>query len=207
LDEAQGPVDRSKLLPGYVEIVLASGDTAAARAAVEELDAIARDLDAPVLRASAAQAEGMVLLAEGDAGTSVAALRRAWTTWQELDAPYEAAQVRLLLARGLRQLGDEDTAEMELDAAAHIFRTLGATPDLTRLEGLRGPAPATDGGLTQRELEVLRLVATGMTNREIAEELVLSEKTVARHVSNIFAKVGLSTRAAATAYAYEHDLV
>jgi DNA-binding NarL/FixJ family response regulator len=123
--------------------------------------------------------------------------------------PYEAARVRVLSGLACRQLGDEETAKMELDAARWVFEQLGAAPDLARTQALfRGRAAAKPaGGLTARELEVLRLVATGKTNRSIAADLFLSEKTVARHVSNIFSKLGLSSRAAATAYAYEHDLV
>ena len=122
--------------------------------------------------------------------------------------PYEAARVRVLIGLACRQLGDQDSAEMELDAARSVFQELGAVPDLARAQELSWKAAAKPaGGLTARELEVLRLVATGKTNRSIAADLFLSEKTVARHVSNIFSKLGLSSRAAATAYAYEHDLV
>jgi DNA-binding NarL/FixJ family response regulator len=134
--------------------------------------------------------------------------RRAWTAWQELEAPYEAARVRLLMAKACRQLGDHDTAEMELDAARRVFQELGAAPALARVEELsRRAAPRAPGGLTAREVEVLRLVADGATNREIADTLVISEKTVARHLNNTFTKLGVSSRAAATAYAYEHELV
>jgi DNA-binding CsgD family transcriptional regulator len=130
------------------------------------------------------------------------------TVWQELEVPYEAARVRVLIGLACRQLGDQDGAEMELDAARWVFQELGAVPDVARAQALSRQAAAKPaGGLTARELEVLRHVATGKTNRSIAADLILSEKTVARHVSNIFTKLGLSSRAAATAYAYEHDLV
>jgi DNA-binding NarL/FixJ family response regulator len=208
VDAAEGPVARSRMLPALVEIVLAAGDVAAARAAADELADIAADLDAPLLRALADQAWGAVLLGEGDARSALAALRQAWTAWQELEVPYEAARVRVLIGLGCRRLGDDEGAEMELDAACWAFGQLGAAPDLARAQALSRKArikPA--GGLTARELEVLRLVATGKTNRSIAADLFLSEKTVARHVSNIFTKLGLSSRSAATAYAYEHDLV
>jgi DNA-binding NarL/FixJ family response regulator len=126
---------------------------------------------------------------------------------QELDAPYDVARVRAHIGLSYRALGDDDTAEMELDAARAAFERLGAAPDLARVEELTGTAASeTAAGLTPREVEVLRLVATGKTNRAIAAELFLSEKTVARHVSNIFTKLGVSSRAAATAYAYQHDL-
>jgi DNA-binding CsgD family transcriptional regulator len=207
LDETELPLGRPRLLSACVEIMLAGNDLTAARAAADELSRIAEDVPAPLLTATAAYAQGSVLLAEGDARSALVALRRAWKAWHELDAPYESARTRVLIGLTCRALGDEDTARMELDAAAWIFRELGAGPDGTRTEALvRGTARA-HGPLTAREVEVLRLVASGKTNRGIAGELFLSEKTVARHLSNIFTKLGLSTRAAATAYAYENDLV
>ncbi len=208
VDEAQDRVTRSKVLSAYVEIMLAANDTPAARIAVDELSQIAQGIDSPLLHAVAAHALGAVALAEGDARAALASLRQAWTAWQELEAPYEAGRVRVLIGLACRQLGDADTAEMELDAARWVFRQLGAAPDLALVEKLlRRAAPTAAGGLTAREVEVLRLVSAGKTNRAIADELVISEKTVARHVSNIFTKLGLSSRSAATSYAYQHDLV
>jgi ATP/maltotriose-dependent transcriptional regulator MalT len=208
VDAAQDRVTRSRLLSAHVEILLAAGDLHAARAAADELSSIADDLDAPLLRAHAAQAGGAVLLGEDDAQAALGALRNAWTAWQALEVPYEAARTRVLIGLTCRRLGDDEAAEMELDAASWAFREIGAAPDAARAQSLsRTAAAKTAGGLTGRELEVLRLVATGKTNRSIAADLFLSEKTVARHVSNIFGKLGLASRAAATAYAYEHDLV
>jgi ATP/maltotriose-dependent transcriptional regulator MalT len=208
LDEGHDRVTRSKVLAAYVEIMLAAGDTQAARVGADELAEIALDLDAPFLHAVSAEATGAVLLVEGDTRAALAALRQAWATWRELEAPYEAARVRVLLGLACQELGDEDSGEMELDAARAVFRELGAAPELARVEELsRKAAPKAAGGLTGREVQVLALVATGKTNRSIAAELVISEKTVARHVSNIFTKLGLSSRSAATAYAYEHGLV
>jgi DNA-binding CsgD family transcriptional regulator len=208
VDEAQDRVARSRGLAAYVEIGLAVDDVGAARAAADELSHIAADLDAPLLQAAAARATGAVLLAEGDARAACYTLRRAWTAWRELDAPYEAARVRVLVGLGCRALGDEDTAGMELDAARVVFEQLGAAPDLARVDSLVRRAPSGEPhGLTPRELQVLRLVTAGWTNKAIAAELVLSERTVDRHVSNIFTKLGVSSRAAATAYAYEHRLV
>jgi len=199
---------RAKLLPAHVEIMLALGDVPAARDAAGELIGIAGDYDTPALRAAAGHALGGVLLAEGDARSALGALRRAWEIWRELDVPYEAARVRVLIALGCRALGDEDSAALELDAARRVFGELGAAPDLTRVENLtRNPTDAATHGLTARELQVLRLLATGKTNHAIAADLVLAEKTVDRHVTNIFAKLGVSSRAAATAYAYEHRLL
>lgn len=207
VDEAHDHVARSRVLPAHVEIMLAAGDLAGARAAATELAAIVSAHEAPLLKAVSDQALGAVLLAEGDAPSALAVLRRAWTAWQRVDAPYEAAQARVLIARACRTLGDEDGAMLELDEARQTFQRLGAAPDLARLQSLAGgPGPIAGNGLTGREIEVLRLIAAGKTNRAIATDLVLSEKTVARHVSNIFTKLGLSSRSAATAYAYEHGL-
>ena len=206
--EAQDRVARSRVLAAYVEIGLAVDDVDAARGAADELSHIAADFDAPLLKAVAARATGAVLFAEGDARAACETLRRAWTAWRELDAPYEAARVRVLIALACRTLGDEDTAGMELDAARVVFEQLGAAPDLARVDSLvRRATSGEPHGLTPRELQVLRLVADGRTNKAIAAELVLSERTVDRHVSNIFTKLGVSSRAAATAYAYEHGLV
>jgi DNA-binding CsgD family transcriptional regulator len=156
----------------------------------------------------AAHALGAIGLAKEDARAALAQLRRAQAAWQEVDAPYEVARVRVLVGRACRALGDDDTAALEIEAARRVFRRLGAAPALADLDKASGSAPAQGlDGLTAREVEVLRLVASGKTNRAIAAELVISEKTVARHVSNIFAKLDLSSRAAATAYAYEHDVV
>jgi DNA-binding NarL/FixJ family response regulator len=208
VDEAHDRLTRAKLLPSLAEIALAAGDVPAARSAADEFSEIATDLNAPVLHAISAQAGGAVLLAEGEPRAALHALRPAWKAWQELEAPYEAARVRALIGLACRELGDEDTAAMELETARRVLQQLGAKPELARVEKLiRSDARKGEGGLTGREVEVLRLVAEGKTNRAIADQLVISEKTVARHVSNIFTKLGLSSRSAATAYAYEHDLV
>jgi ATP/maltotriose-dependent transcriptional regulator MalT len=199
---------RAKVLPAHVEIMLAVGDVPAARAAADELIDIAGDYDTPALRAVAGHALGGVLLAEGDARSALGALRGAWETWRELDVPYEAARARVLVALGCRALGDEDSAALELDATRRVFGELGAAPDVTRVELLmRKQAGAAAQGLTPRELQVLRLVATGKTNHAIAADLVIADKTVDRHVTNIFTKLGISSRAAATAYAYQHRLL
>lgn len=209
LDEGQPPPRRSRLLPAYVEIAIAAGDIPAARIAADELTAMAAAHDAPLLTATALQATGAVLLASDAPRDALAVFRRAWSAWQDIEAPYDAARSRVLVGLACRALGDEDTAEMELDAARWVFEQLGAAPDLARVAALsrRAARTAAPGGLTLREVQVLRLVATGATNRAIAGELFLSEKTVARHVANIFTKLDLSSRAAATAFAYEHDLV
>lgn len=208
LTEAEDVVTRSRMLGPYVEIALGGGDVAAARGAAEELSRIAAVWSTPFLSALSSHATGSVLLAEGDARTALAAFRRAWAGWGELDAPYDAARSHVLIGLACRALGDEDSAQMELDAARSVFLQLDAAPDLVRVEELsRITARRVAGGLTAREVQVLKLVATGMTNRAIASELVISEKTVASHVNSILTKLGLSSRSAATAYAYVHDLV
>ena len=156
-----------------------------------------------MLAALVAHAQGAVHIAEGDAQAALAALRSAREIWHALEAPYEIARTRVLVGEACRALGDEEAAALELEAARDIFERLGAKPDLAP----PGARRTTAHGLSRRELEVLRLVASGKSNREIASALVISEHTVARHVQNIFAKLGLSSRAAATAFAFEHDLV
>ena len=195
---------RARLLPAQVEIMLSAGKLEAARSACRELESMAERHDGGALPALAAHARGRVELAAGDAGAALVALRRAGELWQELEAPYEAACVRELVALACRAMGDEDTATLELEAARSAYTELGAAPDRARLAA---PARGIPGGLTDRELEVLRHLAAGATNKAIAAELVLSKRTVDRHVSNIFAKLGVSSRVAATAYAYEHRLV
>ena len=216
LGETKDVLHRTRLLPAHIEISLAAGDVEEAKRACRDLDDAVRGCDASVHGTIVAHACGAVDLAVGDAAAALVSLRRALNGWQELDAPYETARVRVLLAHACDELGDHDAAALELETARAAFERLGARPDLDRLERLRtttGATPRTPGpphdshGLTARELEVLSLVATGRTNRAIATELFISEKTVARHVSNIFAKLAVTSRAAATAYAYEHNLL
>jgi DNA-binding CsgD family transcriptional regulator len=203
--ETHEPLKRANLLPAYVEILLAGGDTAEARAACDELAAISEQYDSDMLRAWVARGRGVVELAAGDAGAALIALRRSWRLWQELGAPYEAASVRVQVALACRMLGDLDAFAMELDAARGVFEHLKASPDVARVAALTGTNDRH--GLTPRELEVLRLVAAGRSNRQIAEQLVISEHTVARHVQNILAKLAVPTRTAAGAFAFTHDLV
>lgn len=205
--ERLDPAERRGLLAAVVEIQLGVGDVAGARAAAEELAALSRSSPMPMLLAIAEQAESAVLLAEGDARGALTTSRRAWGRWRDLDVPYEAAACRVIAARACRTLGDEASAVMELDAACAVFVELGARHALAAAEAESSAARTEQaGGLSARELEVLRLVAAGDTNREIAGELYLSEKTVERHLSNIFGKLGLSSRSAATAYAFRHGL-
>jgi DNA-binding NarL/FixJ family response regulator len=196
------------LLPAQVEIMLAVGDAQAARNACSELQEILERWEGAMVAAMVAHARGAVDLATGDARAALVALRSAGQAWRELDAPYEAARARELVGLACAALGDDDTATLELEAAREVFARLGATPDLVRIDSLTNRAAPRDAhGLTARELQVLRLVAAGATNRAIAAELVLSQRTVDRHVSNIYTKLGVSSRAAATAFAYEHRFV
>jgi DNA-binding NarL/FixJ family response regulator len=205
--ESVEPLDRAALLPAYVEIALAAGAVEEAERAADELAAISRLHEGEALRAMSAYAGGAVALARGDPALALTELRPALQAWQALEAPYEAARARVLLARACAALGDDDGAALELEAARTAFEELGARPDLVRSARAR-PSSVPDGhGLSPRELQVLRLVASGETNKSIAAELVLSERTVDRHVSNIYAKLRVSSRAAATAYAYEHRLI
>ena len=197
---------RGEVLPAAVDILLAVGDVAAARDAARELGALAGEDDDGALCALAAHARGAVALAGGDPRDALVALRAAVRAWQALDAPYDVARARVLAGLACRALGDEDSAELELDAARAAFAGLGALPDLAELEGTADAAAAA-AGLSRREAEVLRRLAAGATNKAIAAELVLSVRTVDRHVSNIFAKLGVSTRTAAAAYAHEHRIV
>ena len=198
----------ARLLPAYIEIMLDAGDIVAARAACQNLEEIAERFDTGLLGAIAVQARGAVELAEGDARAALGSLRQAMQTWQVIEAPYMAASTRLLAGLACRALADEEGAGLEFDAAQALFEQLEAAPDLTRLESLTKVASSgRPHGLTPREMQVLRLIATGKTNKIIAGELFLSERTVDRHVSNIFTKLALPSRAAATAYAYEHRLL
>ncbi len=206
LDESRHPVERSAALPVCVEIMIAIHDVGAARAAAEELGQIAATFASPFLRAQAAHATGSVLVAEGRHREALEHLREACAILRELDAPYDAARTRVLVGLACRALGDLDGAEVEWRAARGVFQTVGAAPDLDRLDALSGKS-SQRGLLTTRELDILRLIASGRTNRAIGEELVISEKTVARHASNIFDKLGVSSRAAATAFAYDHHLL
>jgi DNA-binding CsgD family transcriptional regulator len=207
------PLPRTRFLPAYVEIMLAAGDLDEARSASRELDDTAARFDTSVLRAIVGHARGAVELAAGNASAALDPARRAFQIWQQLGAPYLAARLRVLLAQACVALGDVEGARLELESAREVFEQLGARPDLVAVEAIeagltRDQARSTPQyGLTERELQVLRLVASGKTNKSIARDLALSEKTVDRHVSNIFMKLDVPSRAAATAFAYEHRLI
>lgn len=207
LSEIHDPARRVRVLEAYVEITLAANEVADARNAASELAEFAKRYNSPLLHAISERATGSVVLAERDPTKALANLRYAWTLFNELDAPYEAARTRLLIAQACRELRDEDAAASEMTSARQTFQQLGAAPDFARAESLLRKRAVKAGPLTEREIEVLRLIASGMTNRDIGTRLRISEKTVARHVSNIFMKLDLTSRAAATAYAFQHRLV
>jgi len=206
LTETGDKVRRSKILGPCAEVLLAAGDVEAARGAVAELSDIAGRFGCTALLAQAAFGRASVALVDGDAAMAVPELRAAWRGWYELGARYEAARTRVQLGRACLAAGDEDSARMEIEAAAAGLAELGAGPLLAEAEALLG-VRRRPGGLTAREVEVLQLVAAGKSNPAIARELFLSQKTVSRHLSNIFTKIDVNSRTAAAAYAFEHQLV
>jgi DNA-binding CsgD family transcriptional regulator len=211
LEASPPPSQRAEMLAARVEIEAEHGDPEVARRAASELRAMADLLGTAYLQAQADRAEARVLIDTDAPERALPLLRRSWTEWRRLEAPYEGAVSRVLMGRANRAVGDEEAAQLEFDAARSVLADLGAVADLDRLERLAAerdhPAAAAAAGLTRREVEVLRLIAGGRSNRQIAHELFLSERTVARHVSNILGKLGLANRAGATAFAFEHGLV
>jgi len=207
LGAAADPLQRARLLPAYLEIALAAGDVQDARKASAELHEIEGQYGTDVLHAIAAHAQGAVELAEDRPQEALSSLRHALQLWQRVEAAYELARVRLLIALACRALGDIESAHLELDAARAVFEKLDAAPDYARVDSIRQNMRSNQHGLTPRELHVLRQIAAGKTNKAIAAELHLSERTIDRHVSNILTKLGVASRAAATAYAYTHKLL
>jgi DNA-binding CsgD family transcriptional regulator len=208
LAERVDPLERVRLLPAQVEIALAAGDAGEAETACAELERIASGIQTPMLDAMAAHARGAVDLALDKPREALVHLRRAVSLWRELDAPYEGACARVLVALACRGLGDDEGVLLELGAARGVFERLGASTDAAWVDTVAGSGSGADEcGLTGRELEILRLVAAGKSNREIAKELVISQHTVARHLQNIFVKLDVTSRTAAAAYAFQRDLL
>jgi DNA-binding NarL/FixJ family response regulator len=208
VEEVHQPAARAKALDALVEIVLAAGEVEAARSASHDLKAIAANCNLPFLRALSHRASGALLLADGDPKAALAELRESLSLWCELQAPYQASLVRMQIALACRELGEEENALAELSLARETLQQLGAAVELSRVNSLlSGGKPAAKTPLTDRELQVLKLVAAGHSNRAVAQALTISEKTVARHLSNIFTKLNLYSRTAAAAYAYDHNLV
>jgi DNA-binding NarL/FixJ family response regulator len=204
LDEPAGPVQRARRLPAVVQVLVAGGEAVAARRAVDELIALAESFGCEALSAEAGYAGGLALLAEDHPGEALAPLRRAWKTWIGVGARFDAARARVQIALAFRAMGDEESAVSELSVAERAFAELGTTSAQREAARLRGAA--LPDGLSAREVEVLRLVARGQSNPQVAAALFLSDKTVARHLSNIFAKTGVTSRTAAATYAHQHDL-
>ena len=205
LAEVQMPVQRSSMLPAGVEVMLAAGLVEDARRYAGEFSEIASAFGNPALQTMAAYAAASVALASGDVDQALGQARESTRLWNEIGSPYEAARARVLVARALRELGDEESATAELAVAGRAFADLGAVPATQEVDRLL--VRARPGGLTDREVEVLRLVAKGRSNHDIARALVLSQKTVERHLSNIFTKLDVPSRTAAAAYAHEHGLI
>jgi ATP/maltotriose-dependent transcriptional regulator MalT len=207
--EKRAPAARARVLAAAIEILLAAKDLESARTATTELTDIAARIGALLLHAASAHATGALLLAQGDIAGSATSLRRAWEIWRDLEMPYEEAQTCVLIAAVCEKRGDEDGRRLELETARRLFTQLGAEPSLARIsqQAERAFPHQRIGPLSEREAQVLRLLAAGKSNRAIAGELFISEKTVARHVSNIFDKLGVSSRTGATAWAFQHNLV
>ncbi|WP_334173297.1 helix-turn-helix transcriptional regulator [Sinomonas sp.] len=202
--ELTRPGERQEFLPAYVEVMAAAGDAEAAQAGAAEFASLARASGAALQKAEALAVQGTACLAAGDPAGAAAAFRSASIACHDLRLPYPEARARAALGRCYAALGDDEAATLEIEAARQVFERLGAGPDL---QALPGHTPSSSTPLTERELDVIRLVATGLTNRAVAAKLVLSEKTVARHLANIYAKLGIASRSAATAYAYDHGLL
>jgi ATP/maltotriose-dependent transcriptional regulator MalT len=202
--ETTDPLRRAALLPAFAEIMLTAGELEEARSACSELSEICNECESEMLRAMLATTRGAVELAAGESADALVSLRTAGNAWTELEAPYEAARARMLVGCACREVGDEEAFRLELEGARAVFEELGAAPDIAAVDALLGGRDTY--GLSDRELEVLRLIAAGKSNRQIAAELVISEHTVARHVQNIFRKLGVPSRTAASAFAYEHGL-
>jgi len=200
------PYGRAPLLRALVDVAVDAHDLDAALGASTELSDIAQRWRSDGLLAAAAHARGVVALGSDQPTNAIAALREAVSRWRELDAPYDCAKARIVLAQALSGFGDHTSAQLELQAAQRTLTDLGATVDLCRLAESTAGASASYGGLTTRETEILALVARGDTNRQIAQVLVISEKTVARHLANVHRKLGVSTRTAAVAWARRNGL-
>ena len=199
-------IRRAELLAAEVEAALAAGDRTLAGTAAEDLSSIAEALDRPAVNAIAAQARGAVQLAASDAAGAMAELRAAAAMWNDMGLPYEEAEARLLVGAAAKTLGDEEGARLEIQTARAAFQRLGARVQARRAADAMTSRSHRPAGLTAREAEVLHLVAAGKSNRQIGLALDISEYTVARHVQNIFVKLGVSSRAAATAVAVANQL-
>jgi DNA-binding NarL/FixJ family response regulator len=190
------PLSRAPLCAAMVEIAIAAGRLDDAVAAASELEATAATYATSGLEAMAAAARGAVLLAEGQAEEALPVLREACRRWYELGAAYDAAGTCVRLAEAYRALGDAVSAAAEVERAKAAYERLGVHP----------PMWESPDGLTPRECEVLALVADGRSNRQIGEALYISDRTVARHLTNIFHKIGVTSRTQAARYAIDRGV-
>lgn len=206
-NEKKDPITRSRILPAYVEIMLLVSEQTKAQKATDELMEIASRMHADYLLAVALYTKGNTLLHSDKINPALECLKESWQLFNQTKAVYESARARILLGQAYHRLGDDDSAELEFNAAGNVLKNLGAVPDIERLNLLTGHSYSNNHKLTPRELDVLQLLATGKTNKEIASQLFISQRTVDRHVSNIFAKLNISSRSAATAFAHKHQLL
>ena len=204
-ERSSSKLARAELLPVLVHVAVAAGDLITATDALTELDQISATFGTAALEASVLSTRGRLELARGDSAAARDSLQEAVDRWHALGVPYEVATAHTLLGQVLRDAGDETAAAASFASASHLFDRIGASLEARLVDDDGRLVPPA--GLTDREVEVLRLIAAGMTNNEIAAELYLSVKTVSRHLSNIFTKIDVTSRAAATAFAFEHDLV
>jgi DNA-binding CsgD family transcriptional regulator len=209
LTEVTATPDRLDLLKAATTIYLEQGNIDAARDAVAEFEKSTENLTTPVIKAELSGIQGALALSEGNPGSALPLLRLAAGTWHEQNAPHERARLNVLIGQACRALADEDGARLEFSAAQETFERLGAHPDLAQLARIVGvpDAASASHGLTRREIDVLWLIAQGHTNRAIANELHISERTVHRHVSNIFTKLDVDSRTAAVAHAIKNRIV
>jgi DNA-binding CsgD family transcriptional regulator len=206
--ETKDTTRRAELLPAVVSIMIASKKTEEVIEATKELGGIASEFDVPYLYAMSSYCQGAVFLAEGNVQHALGHLQNALTLWNTLHLPYESARTRELKGLVYRQINDKDNSDLELAAAKWVFEQLRARPDLERVNRLLGKEKEQESyGLTLRELQVLHGVASGKTNKSIASELFISERTVDRHVGNIFNKLGVSSRVAATTFALRNNIL
>lgn len=208
LQETKDPKRLAELLPATVVIMIAAKQYEEAHEASMELCSIARDFNVPYLLAMCAYCHGAVLYAKGDFRSALEQLQKALKFWNALHLPYESACSREIKGLAYKELNDQDNSDAELMAAKWVYEQLGAIPDLERIKSLmNGEGTPETFNLSLRELQVLRQVASGKTNRSIADELFISERTVDRHVSNIFNKLGVSSRVEATAFALKNQML
>ncbi len=208
LKETKDTKKRAELLPAVVRIMIDVKRPKEALEATGELSRIAGEFDAPYLHAMSAHCRGAVFLAEGSFQYALEHLEKALKIWKRLHLPYESAHTRELKGRVYREMGDKDNSDLAYAAAKWVYEQLRAMPDLERINRLLNQKRSQETySLTLRELQVLQLVAAGKTNKSVAGDLFISERTVDRHVSNIFNKLRVSSRVEATTFALKNKIL